>query len=74
MSSAYCRPTPQSQSTICLIVARSCQNVLILAAIDGLHGGRNLDNEQTVSWIRSGVQWRGAQPTVIWADMPKRRM
>ncbi len=56
----------------CCAVVKPGQNVLILAAIDGLHGGRNLDDEQTVSWIRSGVQCRGAQPTVIWADMPKR--
>ena len=48
------------------------QNVLILAAIDGLHGGRNLVDEHTVTWIQSGVQARGAHPTVIWADMPSR--
>ena len=56
----------------CCAVVQPGQNVLILAAIDGLHGGRNLVDEQTIVWIQSGVQARGAHPTVIWADMPSR--
>ena len=56
----------------CCAVVKPGQNVLILAAVDGLHGGRNLVDEQTIAWIRSGVQARGAHPTVIWADMPSR--
>src|SRR6185369_10586102 len=56
----------------CCAVVKPGQNVLILAAIDGLHGGRNLVDEQTIAWIQSGVQARGAHPTVIWADMPSR--
>jgi hypothetical protein len=46
------------------------QHVLILSAIDGLHGGRNLVDEQAVSWIQAGIQQRGAHATVLWADMP----
>src|SRR5206468_7744732 len=30
------------------------QHVLILSAIDGLHGGRNLVDEQAVNWIQAG--------------------
>jgi hypothetical protein len=56
----------------CCAVVRPGQNVLILAAIDGLHSGRNLVDEQTIVWIQAGVQARGAHPTVIWADMPSR--
>ncbi len=56
----------------CCAVVKPGQNVLILAAIDGLHGGRNLVDEQTIAWIQSGVQARGADPTVLWADMPSR--
>ena len=48
----------------CCAVVKPGQNVLILAAIDGLHGGRNLVDEQTIAWIQSGVQARGAHPTV----------
>ena len=56
----------------CCAVVKPGQHVLILAAIEGLHGGRNLVDEQTVFWIRSGMQGRGAHTTVIWTDMPKR--
>src|SRR6185436_17319729 len=56
----------------CCALVKPGQNALILAAVDGLHGGRNLVDEQTVAWIQSGVQARGARPTVIWADMRSR--
>jgi len=49
------------------------QNVLILAATDGLYGGRNLVDEQAIAWIQAGVQARGAHPSVLWVDMPVRR-
>jgi hypothetical protein len=49
------------------------QNVLILAATDGLHGGRNIVDEQAIAWIQEGVQARGAHPSVLWVDMPVRR-
>ena len=56
----------------CACVERD-QHVLILAAPDGLHGGRNIVDETAIAWIQAGVQARGAHPTVIWADMPVRR-
>jgi hypothetical protein len=46
------------------------QEVLILAQIDGLYGGDNLVDEQTISWIQSAVQRRGANPSVLWIDEP----
>ena len=46
------------------------QHVLVLCGVDGLHGGRNLVDEQAVSWIQTGIQLRGAHATVLWADMP----
>lgn len=48
------------------------QHVLILAAPDGLHGGRNIVDETAISWIQAGVQSRGAHPSVLWVDMPVR--
>jgi len=44
------------------------QEVLILAQIDGLHGGDNLVDETAVSWIQSAVQHRGANASVLWID------
>lgn len=46
------------------------QHVLLLCALDGLHGGRNLIDEQAVSWIQTGIQQRGAHATTLWTDMP----
>ena len=46
------------------------QHVLLLCAVDGLYGGRNLIDEQAVSWIQAGIQQRGAHATVMWTDMP----
>ena len=48
------------------------QHVLILAAVDGLHGGRNVVDELAISWIQAAVQLRGAHAYVLWADMPSR--
>ncbi len=48
------------------------QNVLIVAAYDGLYGGRNVVDEQAISWIQQAVQDRGAYPSVLWLDMPTR--
>ena len=56
----------------CACVERG-QNVLILAAVDGLHGGRNIVDETVIAWIQAGVQARGAHPSVLWVDMPVRR-
>lgn len=49
------------------------QHVLILAANDGLYGGRNIVDATAIAWIQAGVQARGAHPTVMWVDMPIRR-
>ena len=44
------------------------QEVLILAYADGLRGGDNLVDEQAIAWIQSGVEARGANASVLWAD------
>ena len=49
------------------------QNVLILAANDGLRGGANIVDEATVGWIEAGVRERGADARVMWVDMPERQ-
>ena len=46
------------------------QRVLILANIDGLHGGNNLIDEEVIHWIQAGVQSRGAYASVLWVDEP----
>jgi hypothetical protein len=46
------------------------QEVLILAHIDGLRGGDNVVDEEAIAWIQSGVNLRGANPTVLWIDEP----
>ncbi len=46
------------------------QEVLILAHIDGLYGGDNLVEQEAMSWIRTGVQARGANATMLWMDEP----
>ncbi|MDX1483027.1 MAG: hypothetical protein R3229_00990 [Alphaproteobacteria bacterium] len=48
------------------------QNVLILAANDGLNGGANIVDQATVGWIADGVRKRGADAKVMWVDMPDR--
>ena len=49
---------------------RAGQEVLILAQTDGLYGGDNLVDEQTISWIQAAIQHRGANPSVLWIDEP----
>jgi hypothetical protein len=44
------------------------QEVLIVADINGLHGGDSLVDEEAISWIQSGVQARGANASVLWID------
>jgi len=48
------------------------QNVLIVAAVDGLYGGANVVDEQAISWIQTAVTQRGANASVLWLDMPIR--
>ncbi len=44
------------------------QEVLILAYVDGLHGGDNLVDREAMAWIQTAVQMRGAKASVLWAD------
>ncbi|MHB8091053.1 MAG: M29 family metallopeptidase [Syntrophales bacterium] len=46
------------------------QEVVVLAHIDGLHGGDNLVDETAISWIQAAVQHRGANTSVLWIDEP----
>jgi hypothetical protein len=48
------------------------QKVLILAAPDGLTGGTNIVDEETVAWVEAGVKARGADAQVMWVEMPER--
>lgn len=47
---------------------REGQEVLLLAQIDGLHGGDNLVDETAISWIQNAVRQRGANASVLWID------
>jgi hypothetical protein len=44
------------------------QEVLIIAHIDGLYGGDNMVDQEAISWIQQAVQYRGANPSVLWID------
>ncbi len=46
------------------------QEVVIASHFDGLQGGDNLVDTQSVAWIQAAIQARGANPTVIWFDEP----
>ena len=46
------------------------QEVLLLAQIDGLYGGDNFVDREAISWIQSAIQYRGANPSVLWIDEP----
>ena len=69
-------PFPRQASIVVNDLVDNCaqikpgQHVLILAANDGLHGGINVVDRETVAWIEAGVQARGAQASVLWTDMP----
>lgn len=47
-------------------------NVLIVAANDGLYGGVNIVDRETVAWVHDAVVQRGADATVVWCDIPYR--
>jgi hypothetical protein len=42
--------------------------VVIASHIDGLYGGDNLVDTETVAWIQAGIQARGANPSILWID------
>ena len=44
--------------------------VLLLAHVDGLHGGDNLVDAMAISWIPSTIHQRGANASVLWIDEP----
>lgn len=46
------------------------QEVLVLAQLDGLHGGDNLVDETAMSWIQYAIQQRGANASILWIDEP----
>jgi hypothetical protein len=46
------------------------QHVLIVAAVDGLYGGRNYVDEYSVNWIQQAIQARRAYASVLWLNMP----
>jgi hypothetical protein len=46
--------------------------VLLVAHIDGLHGGDNLVDEKAIAWIQSAIHQRGANASVLWIDEPDR--
>ena len=44
------------------------QEVVLLAHLDGLHGGDNLVDETAIAWIQAAVRDRGANASVLWID------
>jgi hypothetical protein len=48
------------------------QDVLLLAHIDGLHGGDNLVDQQAIEWIREAIKLRRATASVLWIEEPDR--
>ena len=49
-------------------------NVLVVAANDGLAGGVNIVDRETVAWLHAAIVQRGADATVVWCDIPYRPM
>ena len=46
------------------------QEVVLLAHLDGLHGGDNLVDAQVISWLQAGIQHREANASILWIDEP----
>ena len=44
--------------------------ILILANSEGLYGGDNLVDQDVVSWIKSAIQVRGINASILWIDEP----
>ncbi len=47
-------------------------NVLLVAGNDGVYGGINIVDSETIAWLHSAIVQRGADATVIWCDIPIR--
>lgn len=46
--------------------------VLLVAYLDGLHGGDNLVDRDAIHWLAKELERRGAIPEVLWVDEPGR--
>ncbi len=46
------------------------QEVVLLAHMDGIYGGENLVDPQVIAWLQAGIQYRGANASVLWIDEP----
>lgn len=46
--------------------------VVIASHVDGLYGGDNLVDTQSVAWIQAAILSRGANPSILWIDEPTR--
>ena len=44
--------------------------VVIASHVDGLYGGDNLVDTESVAWIQAAIQARNANPTILWIDEP----
>ena len=42
--------------------------VVIAAQVDGLQGGDNLVDHQTITWLQNALMLKGANPSVLWFD------
>ncbi|MBR3403128.1 MAG: hypothetical protein IKG67_12940 [Parasporobacterium sp.] len=42
--------------------------VLLVAHADGLQGGDNLVDQQTIDWLQEGITFRGANASVLWLN------
>lgn len=47
--------------------------VVIAAQVDGLQGGDNLVDRQTIIWLQNALMLKGANPTVLWFDEVAKR-
>jgi len=48
------------------------KEALIIAHKDGLYGGENLIDEETVDWLSSVITSRGARCSILWVDDPQK--
>jgi hypothetical protein len=46
------------------------QDVVLLAHVDGLHGGDNLVDETAMAWIQQAISQRKARANILWIDQP----
>jgi len=51
---------------------RPGEKVLLVAYLDGLYGGDNLVDRQSIRWIQRAAEDHGAKVEVLWVDAPSR--